>query len=108
MVAIGMYWGRYVCSRGVLSISVQSLPGLPRAGGACRTAWQPMGRMTFRVGSYGVPKAGWGMGGGVDGVIRLFAAIVSMRGRSCTHFVSFDYICGSVSGEGWDAFSVAK
>ena len=103
-----MYWGRYVCSRGMLSISVQSLPGLPRAGGTCRTAWQPMGRMTFRVGSYGVPKAGWGMGCGVDGGIRLFAAIVSMRGRSCIHFVSFDYICGSVSGEGRDAFSVAK
>ena len=108
MVAIGMYWGRYVCSRGMLSISMQSLPGLPRAGGACRTAWQPMGRMTFQVGSYGVPKAGWGMGCGVDGGIRLFAAIVSMRGRRCIHFISFDYICGNVSGEGWDAFSVAK
>ena len=108
MVAIGMYWGRYVCSHGMLSISAQSLPGLPRAGGACRTAWQPMGRMAFRVGNYGVPKAGWGMGGGVDGVVKLFAAIVSMRGRSCIHFISFDYICGNVSGEGWDAFSVAK
>ena len=103
-----MYRSRYICSRGMLSISVQSLPGLPRAGGTCRTAWQLMGRMTFRVGSYGVPKAGWGMGCGVDGGIRRFAAIVSMRGRSCIHFVSFDYICGNVSGEGWDAFSVAK
>ena len=103
-----MYWARYVCSRGVLSISVQSLPGLSRAGGTCRTAWQPLGRMTVREGSDRVPKAGWGMGGGVDGGIRLFAAIVSMRGRSCIHFVSFDYICGSVSGEGRDAFSVAK
>ena len=108
MVAIGMYRSRYVCSHGMLSIPVQSLPGLPRAGGTCRTAWQPMGRMAFRVGSYGMPKAGWGMGCGVDGGIRRFAAIVSMRGRSCIHFVSFDYICGSVSGEGRDAFSVAK
>jgi len=107
-VAIGMYWTRYVCSHGVLSISVQSLPGLLRAGGACRTAWQPMGRMAFRMGSYGVPRAGWGMGCGVDGGIRLFAAIVSLRGISCIHFVSFDYICGSVSGEGRDAFNVAK
>ena len=54
-----MYWARYVCSRGMLSISVQSLPGLPQAGGTCRTAWQPMGRMAFRVESYGVPEAGW-------------------------------------------------
>ena len=60
------------------------------------------------MGSYGVPRAGWGMGCGVDGGIRLFAAIVSLRGISCIHFVSFDYICGNVSGEGWDAFSVAK